>query len=228
MDGIILGAPAGFLTGISGAETIAGQMLVETSPLSRKHESGQWQRLPMFPGCDHKDTVKRIVELMGHPDDSTLNALSLWEPKAAEYVKVQPYARCDIDSKSEMLGIMNPPEGGILCSVDAEKSGCEWGAIFPGADPDLLSLLDGCMQWDPEKRLTASQALMHPYFRSGHVSFSPFPPSLPVALDVGSGQVFVPFSAQIRSHERQPIHQTATVALQGEWRPGARNLGRTH
>jgi len=202
-------------------------MPVENSPLSRKHESGQWQRLPMFPGSDHKDTVKRIVELMGHPDDNTLNALSLWEPKAAEYVRRQPYARCDIVSESEVLGIMNPPEGGILCSVEGQKQGCEWGAIFPGADPELLSLLDGCMQWDPEERLTASQALMHPYFRSGHASCSPFPPLCLLHFLVFFGEVFFPSQPKITAMKGNLSTRAAAVALQEERFTGAQTHGRT-
>jgi serine/threonine protein kinase len=36
-------------------------------------------------------------------------------------------------------------------------------------DPSLLQLISGCLHEDSEKRLTASDALQHPYFTSGSV-----------------------------------------------------------
>ena len=39
-------------------------------------------------------------------------------------------------------------------------------AAFPGCPPDALELLDGLLRYDPRQRLTAAEALAHPYFRN--------------------------------------------------------------
>jgi serine/threonine protein kinase len=38
-------------------------------------------------------------------------------------------------------------------------------AIFPGSDKGVIELLQGMLQFNPRRRITASQALAHPYFR---------------------------------------------------------------
>jgi cell division cycle 2-like protein len=38
---------------------------------------------------------------------------------------------------------------------------------FPALSPAGLDLLGGLLTWDPEIRLTARQALQHPYFQVG-------------------------------------------------------------
>jgi serine/threonine protein kinase len=40
----------------------------------------------------------------------------------------------------------------------------DFATIFPGADPECLDFLNKLLQIDPSKRLTAAQALEHPYF----------------------------------------------------------------
>lgn len=150
-------------TGCIIAEVIAAQSLVQRSPLSRKSAKG-WQRLPLFPGTDHKDTVKRIVRLLGHPPASVLASLSKWEPTASEFVDRLPYASCDLETRAEVLGFENVPQAGFACSLGPDWGGPDWGAVFPEADPRLLSLLGAMLQYDPGSRISAEEALRHPYF----------------------------------------------------------------
>ena len=39
---------------------------------------------------------------------------------------------------------------------------------MPGIEPDALDLIKKLLEYDPEKRLSASQALKHPYFKDLH------------------------------------------------------------
>jgi serine/threonine protein kinase len=36
--------------------------------------------------------------------------------------------------------------------------------LFPRSDPQLIDLIEKIVKYAPEKRLTAEQALCHPYF----------------------------------------------------------------
>jgi serine/threonine protein kinase len=44
----------------------------------------------------------------------------------------------------------------------------EWGEVFPSADPVGLDLLGKMLIFNPSKRITAEEALEHPYFASLH------------------------------------------------------------
>lgn len=39
----------------------------------------------------------------------------------------------------------------------------KWEDLFPGANPLALDLIDRLLQFNPNKRLSARQAIMHPY-----------------------------------------------------------------
>lgn len=45
------------------------------------------------------------------------------------------------------------------------KKKVAWTKLFPAADPLALDLLEGLLSFDPTRRLTAAQALAHPYLR---------------------------------------------------------------
>lgn len=48
--------------------------------------------------------------------------------------------------------------------------------LMPSANEEAISLLDGMLQWDPNKRLSTGRILSHPYFEAGNVSHS-LPPA---------------------------------------------------
>merc|ERR1719217_1161437 len=40
--------------------------------------------------------------------------------------------------------------------------------VYPNASDETIDMFDLCLQWNPAKRLTAEEALTHPYFSSLH------------------------------------------------------------
>ncbi|XP_078595823.1 mitogen-activated protein kinase 14-like isoform X4 [Branchiostoma floridae x Branchiostoma japonicum] len=92
---------------------------------------------PLFPGTDHIDQLKRIMELVGTPDQEFLQKIS--SESARSYVESLPK-----QSKKDFRG------------------------YFCGANPDAVDLLDKMLILDTDKRLTAEQALEHPYMRQYH------------------------------------------------------------
>lgn len=59
-----------------------------------------------------------------------------------------------------------------------------WTKLFPEAEPLALDVLERMLCFDPDKRITAVEALAHPYFRDYH-----FPADEPVALEPFSFEV---------------------------------------
>lgn len=46
--------------------------------------------------------------------------------------------------------------------------GLPFNKIFPNASPEALDLLEKMLKFDPNERLSASEALRHPYFKEYH------------------------------------------------------------
>ncbi|XP_039264856.1 mitogen-activated protein kinase 14-like [Styela clava] len=91
----------------------------------------------LFPGTDHIDQLKRIMNLCGTPSDDLLHK---------------------IKSESARTFIQSLPRVPRRDFVQ----------VFVGANPKAIQLLEKMLILDTSKRLTAEEALQHPYLEKFH------------------------------------------------------------
>lgn len=107
-------------------------------------------RRPLLPGDDAIDQLRRITEFTGTPSLDVISRLR--NPKAQQYLKsVKPKPAADVN------------------------------AIFvSGTDPEALHLIKRMLEFDPEKRISAYDALMTSYFKEWRdpLGFGPNPRAL--------------------------------------------------
>lgn len=90
--------------------------------------------VPMFPGTSTMNQLDRILELTGTPAASDIAQID--SPFAQTMLESLPPARSRLGQLSER---------------------------FPTASKDALDLLAQMLQFNPQKRISAEQALRHPY-----------------------------------------------------------------
>ncbi|OQS03258.1 serine/threonine protein kinase, partial [Thraustotheca clavata] len=95
-------------------------------------------RRVLFPGKSYVDQLKVIIEVVGTPST---------------------FSFCDNPSARRFAGRQLLTQSPYIEKV-------AWTEIFPHANPEALSLLDKLLQFDPSERITAEEALQHPYFDS--------------------------------------------------------------
>ena len=99
------------------------------------------EKTPMFQGKNPKDQLKKIFRIMGTPKISEIPQLEKY-PKYEKWLeKMREYKPKDLKS------------------------------FLPRQDDNSESLLKGMLDLNPEKRLTASQALENPWFDSARREF---------------------------------------------------------
>ena len=90
---------------------------------------------PIFQGSSTLNQLEKICEAVGRPNADEVAAMR------------SPFAMTMLDN-------MKLPPG-----ARPKK----WADMYPHATADAIDLLDKLMQWDPNKRLTALEGMMHPY-----------------------------------------------------------------
>jgi mitogen-activated protein kinase 7 len=95
----------------------------------------------LFKGTDYVDQLHKIVGILGLPDD-----ISFWDSSSS----ITEYIRNLRDENG-----LPPPEMAI-----------DFKLLFPNAPIEAIDLLEGLICLDPSKRLTAAEALEHPFVAS--------------------------------------------------------------
>ena len=99
---------------------------------------------PLFPGNTTIDQLDRIAGVLGRPTEGALGGAQAW-----------PYG-CELVRRHEQIHSHRFPR-------------CEpipIAQIVPHANADGLDLIASLLRWDPAQRLTAREALRHPFVSS--------------------------------------------------------------
>jgi mitogen-activated protein kinase 1/3 len=101
----------------------------------------------LFKGRDeYKDQIQKIIDVMGTPTDPDL-----------EY----------LDEKAEIRGVLKS-------SFEPAKKKV-WKEVYPSATPAALSLIEGLITYNPNKRLTVDDALKSTWFADLQYEEDPVP-----------------------------------------------------
>lgn len=116
----------------------------------------------LFPGEDENDQLACIIELLGMPPQKLLDQ----SKRSKNFISAKGYPRYCLTETLE--------DGRIILGSGSSRQGKERGP--PGSkslkkalkgcdDPLFMNFLCGCLEWDPELRMTPSAALKHSWFR---------------------------------------------------------------
>ena len=99
---------------------------------------------PLFPGNTTIDQLDRIAAVLGRPTEDALDGAQAW-----------PYG-CELVRRHEQIHSQRFPRCDPIPIAQ----------IVPHATADGLDLVVSLLRWDPARRLTAQQALRHPFVSS--------------------------------------------------------------
>lgn len=148
---------------------------------------------PLFRGRDNNDQLVQIMKIVGTPSDATLQQIKMNSP---EITLKQPLSK-------------HPKQ--------------PLHAIVPKAPRDAIALLEHLLQFEPNRRYTAIDALAHPYFTSGPITPATLSPSvssstaslaLPPRVAARASQASAAVQAQ--QQQQQQAQAQAQVAAQAQ------------
>jgi len=117
---------------------------------------------PLFPGEDEGDQLATIIELQGMPPQKLLDN----SKRARNFISSKGYPR--------YCTVTTGPDGNVQLTGGRSRRGKyrgppdskEWTAALKGCDDSLfLDFMKRCLEWDPNTRITPSQALRHGWLR---------------------------------------------------------------
>ncbi|CAL9728158.1 mitogen-activated protein kinase Fus3p [Monosporozyma unispora] len=95
---------------------------------------------PLFPGRDYRHQLLLIFSLIGTPQRDSAELTCIESQRARDYIATLPQYQ--------------PPR--------------DWNQLFPGVNPQGIDLLQKMLIFDPRQRITAAEALDHPYLATYH------------------------------------------------------------
>ena len=159
------------------------------APVLTDYVATRWYRAPEIllgstrytKGVDMWSLGCILGELLGEstmfPGESTMNQLE----KVLE-VLGRP-------GKDDLKAIKSRHTATMLDSISV-KPKKPWSALYPNASADALDLLDRLLQFNPDKRITADEALAHPYLQQFHNTADEPTLSAPIAISIDDNKRF--------------------------------------
>lgn len=138
---------------------------------------------PLFRGRDNNDQLVQIMKIVGTPSDATLQQIKMNSP--------------EIQIKQPLSKHPKQP----------------LHAIVPKAPRDAINLLEHLLQFEPNRRYDANEALAHPYFTAGPIS-----PAVPPGVASGAASLALPPRVAARASQASAAVQAqqAQAALQAQ------------
>ena len=106
---------------------------------------------PVICVCSYVDQFIQILHCLGTPSDETLHRIG--SPGVSSHALERAISSSDWNFKAQHYVRSLPVQPGIPFST-----------LFPHANPQAIDLLSQLLCFDPTERITAQQALIHPYF----------------------------------------------------------------
>ncbi|XP_053550179.1 dual specificity tyrosine-phosphorylation-regulated kinase 2-like [Bombina bombina] len=116
--------------------------------------------VPLFYSEDEYDQLACIIELLGMPPQRLMDS----SKRVNHFFNKKGYPKycnitCSQDGSVKLSGSYSFP--GKFRGPPGSR---EWGVALNGCDdPLFLKFLKGCLEWDPNLRMTPEQALRHPW-----------------------------------------------------------------
>eukprot|EP00762_Andalucia_godoyi_P006367 ANDGO_05814.mRNA.1 Extracellular signal-regulated kinase 1 len=105
-----------------------------------------FSRKPMFPGKDFYEQIKCLVRHCGLPSQTDLLGMKIAEGATEE-------------AKTELTQYL------AYLSSSGEGASDRWQNLLPDAPPDSLDLISRMLKYDPRQRISAVDAMRHPFFQ---------------------------------------------------------------
>ncbi|KAI8983369.1 Pkinase-domain-containing protein [Trametes punicea] len=147
--------------------------------------------VPLFRGRDNQDQLLHIMRIIGTPDERTLRKIATEGQTEGQAQKQYPrYPKIPFSQ------------------------------VLPKASPQAIDLLERLLQFDPAKRISAAEALTHPYFTTALPMYSTVPNSFsgpminpPYAYAQAQQQLQGPQQGQNQG-QNQPAYNSAAYSMQ--------------
>jgi dual specificity tyrosine-phosphorylation-regulated kinase 2/3/4 len=109
---------------------------------------------PLFPGTNEREQMGLLIDVIGLPDADVLS-------RATRKNMFKEF-------KEEDTAVPAAKEQCILSKKEQEERlKYIMAKLREVPDPSFVSIIAGCLEWDPLKRLTPEEALNHPWILKG-------------------------------------------------------------